>query len=549
MQKYLNYRFEKKRIMRRYRIYVLLLLPIAVFGHQSSKGVIEGEIIVELKNTRSKNLLLTDKKLQEASFELSANLSEDGKIVLCTFSVIQAGSEEILNYLKKNKAVKQVQLNYLLKPRNTPNDVHFAKQWGLSAMGIEGVWTTSTGGMTVNGQKLVLAIIDFGFDALHPDLIPNRWTNRGEIPGDGIDNDGNGYVDDWYGWNFIQKNNTDNKSAHGTSVAGIAGAKGNNGIGIAGINWDIELMLLSVQSSGQIIEAYQYVLRQRRLYNQSNGNEGALVVATNASFGVNNVFCESQPIWASQYDLLGEQGVLTAAGTANSNVNVDVEGDMPTTCTTPYIITTLNIDETGRKVSNSAFGKISIDLGSPGDNSFTLKPDGAYGSFGGTSAAAPHLTGTIALLYSMPCKMLEDKLLSDPSGAALMVRQAILEGVVSEENLKEYTVTGGKLNAFESARILSEQCSNQGLQSLALKLLYPIPARDLLILETQLPQTGKYQFTIYDVSGKKIKTESRNLLAFETVQTQINLFGFAPGYYVLELSDGKNYTSKPFIVQ
>lgn len=548
MQKYLNYRFEKKRIMGRYLFYVFLWLPFSLMGHIISSGIIEGEVIIEFKNSKSKNALLTDKRLQEVDFKISRILSMDGRIALCQFSMHELDSKTMVNYLKKNKVVQNVQLNYLLKPRNTPNDIHFSKQWGLEAMGLDGVWSTSTGGTTVSGKKIVLAIIDFGFDSFHPDIVENRWTNQAEIPADMIDNDGNGYIDDLYGWNFISKNALDNKSSHGTSVAGIAGATGNNGIGISGVNWNIELMLLSVQSSGQIIEAYQYVLRQRSLYNQSNGEQGALVVATNASFGVNGVFCESQPIWASQYELLGNQGVLTAAATANRNTNVEIAGDMPTTCTSDFIITTLNCEESGQKVSNSAFGKISIDMGSPGENSYSLKPDGGYGTFSGTSAAAPHLAGAIALLYSLPCESLENKLIADPRGAALMVRNAILEGVVPRDGLEEFTVTGGFLNAFNSAKVLAQNC-NLEAGVLQIEILYPNPAKDILFVRTELPATGLYQFKIYDAGGRLIKTESKNLLAFESVQTDVDLYGMASGYYLLELTDGKNKSTKPFIVR
>ena len=548
MQKYLNYRFEKKRIMGRYWFYVFLMLPIGLFGHNISNGIIEGEVIVQFANSRSKNALLSDARLKKADFKIVQTLSMDGSIVLCKFSLQETDTPEMLKYLKKNKAVKEAQLNYLLKPRNTPNDLHFSKQWGLYAMDLEGVWSTTTGGTTGSGKKIVLAIIDFGFDSVHPDLVANRWTNRAEIPGDMIDNDGNGYIDDGYGWNFISKNALDNKSSHGTSVAGIAGAKGNNAIGISGINWDIELMLLSVQSSGQIIEAYQYVLRQRSLYNQSKGQQGALVVATNASFGVTGVFCEAQPIWASQYELLGNQGILTAAATDNKNVNVEIEGDMPTTCTTDFIITTLNCEESGKKVSNSAYGKTSIDLGSPGENSYSLKPDGGYGTFSGTSAAAPHLSGTIALLYSLPCEILENKIFDDPKGAALLVRKAIIEGVVPREGLAEFTVTGGMLNTFNSARILAENCQIEA-KLLNIDLLFPNPAKDILFVKSALPATGLYHFTIYDSAGRLIKSESKNLLAFGEIQTDLDLYGLAQGFYLLELSDGKNKSTKPFIVR
>ena len=289
-----------------------------------------------------------------------------------------------------------------------PDDSFFSDQWDMAKIGLPDVWETTTGGLTVNGDTIVVAVLDSGFDIDHPDLRDNIWQNLEEIPNDNIDNDNNGYIDDIYAWNFRDSSNIHHLHAHGHSVAGIVGAKGNNGLGVTGVSWNVKVMVLDTKAISDIISAYEYVIDQRQRYNESNGTKGAFVVATNASFGKDRAFCEEYPVWGGMYDLMGEVGILTGAGTANSSWDVEEFGDMPTTCTSDFIITTLNTNEADEKHSGSAYGGVSIDIGSPGQGSFTIKLNDDYGDFGGNSAAAPHLTGAIGLLYSVPCPEIAD---------------------------------------------------------------------------------------------------------------------------------------------
>ena len=154
----------------------------------------------------------------------------------------------------------------------TPNDPKINDQWGLQSVSAQQAWRYSTG-----SKDVVVAIIDSGIDLTHRDLIHNVWTNPGEIPGDGIDNEGDGYIDDIHGWNFSNDtNNVQDNYGHGTHVAGIIGAEGNNGLGVAGINWGVSLMPLKFMddrgmgSTGGAIRAIDYVLMMNTDYTEFN---------------------------------------------------------------------------------------------------------------------------------------------------------------------------------------------------------------------------------------------------------------------------------------
>lgn len=371
------------------------------------------------------------------------------------------GEPERAAQVQKLDFVQQVVPDQLLEPRSTsPDDPSFPSQWGLDLIQAPEVWDYATGGATFDGKPIVAAVLDSGFDLEHPDLADNLWVNAAELNGvAGVDDDANGYADDIYGWNF--RNNSPNHliNAHGISVTGILAARGNNGEGVSGVNWNIQWMPLTVETVGDILEAYEYVRQQREAYNQSNGAEGALVVTTNASLGITNLFCDEFPGWNELYDDLGEAGVLNVAATANENQDVDIAGDVPTTCASPYLISVTNTDRFDQKVPYAAYGSISIDLGAPGGTIEDGTPTtGAFGNydenFSGTSAACPHVAGGVALLFSLPSSQLAELIATNPQAAADLVRDAILQGVDPAASLEGITVTGGRLNLFNSMKYI-----------------------------------------------------------------------------------------------
>ena len=220
--------------------------------------------------------------------------------------------EQSMSLLRGKRHVRAVQLNHLVSERETvPNDPNYGQQWHHDENGDHDIdsdlaWDVTTGGTAANGARIVVAVLEGGgSNYSHTDLIDNHWTNDAEIPGNGIDDDNNGYIDDFNGWN--SGNNSDNIAAggHGTSVSGMIGATGDNGIGGAGVNWDVDIMQIDMGnglSESNVIAAYEYPKVMRDIYNASGGTEGAFVVATNASWGIDQANPANYPIWCAYYD-------------------------------------------------------------------------------------------------------------------------------------------------------------------------------------------------------------------------------------------------------
>ncbi len=525
---------------------MIIALSVLPLQAQQATAPVAGELIVRLKAGVHPTALLSVAGGRSGYLNHSRQLSSHFNIHLFTTT---AGNEQVvLDWLLGQSAVESAQLHYPLDFRSSPNDPEFINQWTLEKIAVPAVWEETTGGLTALGDTIVIALLDNGFEPAHPDLSANIWRNKGEIPNDGLDNDNNGYVDDYQGWNFVGNSPVHNiYTSHGQSVAGIMGASGNNNLGVTGINWHVKIMLLNVREVPQIIEAYDYVIEQRRRYNASQGQEGALVVVTNASFGQSRIFCSQQPVWGGMYDLLGEVGILTGAATDNFRYDVDLLGDMPSTCESDYLIVTLNTSETDGISQSSAYGAVSIDLGTPGDGSFTTKGVTGYGTFGSNSAAAPHLSGAIALLYSLPCEQLAARFRSQPAETARLMRSFILEGVDQAAALQNKTVTGGRLNVFKSMVLAREACGdNTG--NFALLKLFPNPTEDHLTIIYETADYAPLELTLFDVYGRQLRAERVRVPYFSEKKHLLNVANLPQGAYFLRLTSGKNSALTKFII-
>ncbi|MEM6397097.1 MAG: S8 family serine peptidase [Bacteroidota bacterium] len=448
---------------------IILFFGNPFFSSAQQLSHVQGELIVDLlDNVDGKSWCAAQSELSDFE-QLSAPLN----IWLLRFDYNEQHESKMRQAIEAQPEVVAAQFNHFVSLRATPNDVLYPQQWQHRNVGQIGgqlnadfdtpdAWDLTTGGVTTNGDTIVVCVIDNGIDTDHEDLSPNLWVNRDEIPGNGIDDDQNGYIDDVNGWNARLDNNIIEGGSHGTSVSGIVGAKGNNGIGVAGMNWDVKLMIVRNDfnaSEAVVIESYSYALEQRIAYDESSGQEGAYVVATNASWGIDEGQAEDSPIWCGLYDALGERGILSIGATTNENFNVDIVGDLPTTCPSEFLISVTNLNTNDVKVLGAGFGSTSIDLGAYGEQVFTTTANNNYGNFLGTSAAAPAVTGAVALLYSLPCNSFGQLLESDPQGAARLIRDVVLESTTPNTSLSGITVTGGRLNASNAMQSLNGLCN------------------------------------------------------------------------------------------
>lgn len=458
-------------------------------------------------------------------------------------------SEASIDAIANHQSVLHFRKNVEVQSREVPNDSRYNEQWPLPLIDAEMAWEEVTHGETHDGREIVIAVIDNSFQISHPDLTNNIWTNDAEIPGDFIDNDDNGYVDDYKGLSVKQGNDNHPLGIHGTKVSGIIGAEGNNNLGIAGVNWKIKLMIISgADNSADIIEGYNYVLDQRRLYNQTNGAEGAFVVATNLSAGSSYQFGSSFPMWCGMYDKLGEAGIINITATDNSDYNVDEEGDMPTTCESQYLLTVTSTDRFDRKVIESAFGPIYVDLGAPGDETFSTTNGDGYDTFTGTSAASPHVAGAVGLLYAANCPQLISNSLQFPASAALTIKEAILNSVTSLPDLVGRSVSGGRLNIFAAMGELAMLCNEEpsSLTELKITSLGPNPLKDYLQFKYEFMAPIDHTVSVYNSTGNLMYHEIIKPSLFETPTHVLELSELRRGMYILTMEDGTSVSSMKF---
>jgi serine protease len=464
-------------------LHIFLLFIIFNTANAQNLKIVEGTLIVRVSSDEDLLKILDDNRIiegQQTGLRPAKLLSPYMGIWLLEFDNSKLQHESVLERLQQHPSCIAAQLNRKLQNRATvPNDPNFNQQWQYINSGAAGglvdadidadlAWDITTGGLTALGDTIVVCIIDDGLDLTHSDMQPNRWYNWKEIPNNGIDDDGNGYIDDFFGWDAYD--NDDDISGgnfgggHGTPVAGIVGAKGNNGIGVSGVNWDVKLMIVvGGGDEAQAIAAYNYPLMMRRLYNQTNGQNGAFVVTTNASWGIDGALASTAPLWCAMYDTLGTLGILSAGATTNSNTNVDIQGDLPTHCPSDFLVAVTNTNRSDQKVISAGYGTISVDLGAPGEGAYTAAKPNTYASFGGTSGATPHVAGTIALLYAVPCPLLALRAKTDPQGTALLIKDFLLRGVDSLVGLQNITVSGGRLNAHKSLMLAMQSgCALSG---------------------------------------------------------------------------------------
>ncbi len=454
----------------------MLLSPFCLFGQAEEDNFIHGEVLIQTTHEGNIKNVIQQFQIFEGhstKLKIEKKVSNRLRIWLLSFDDNVINHNRFLDVLYFHPDIEEVQDNYKITMRSTtPNDPQFNQQWqyintGQSGgtagadMDADSAWSITTGGLTVLGDTIVVAVLDDGIDLNHSDFGDNLWVNHAEIPNNNIDDDGNGYVDDYLGWSIVTNSDNITGGSHGTPVAGIVGAQGDNNNGVTGVNWNVKVMIIKNDfntNQADVLAAYSYPLEARVKYNESGGTQGAFVVSTNASWGVNQGQPASAPLWCQFYDTLGYYGILNAGATANANFNIDQVGDLPTACPSDYMVAVTNVNDNDVKVTQAGYGATTIDLGAFGEGTITPQLGGGYGGFGGTSGATPHVAGTIGLLYSAPCPSLINIAKAYPDSAARLMKQFIMDGTDQNASLQNITVTGGRLNMHGALKELLNFC-------------------------------------------------------------------------------------------
>ncbi len=340
---------------------------------------------------------------------------------------------------KAMPGVVHVQPNYRRHTTQTapPNDPFWldGSLWGLQKIQAQQAWTTFTAG---NGS-VVIANIDTGVDYTHPDLVANMWRNPFEVPGNGIDDDGNGYVDDVYG---IDTANHDSDpmddQGHGTHTSGTAAAVGNNGIGVAGVTWNAKVLackFLDATGYGTdagAIECFDYVVTLK--------NRGVNVRVTSNSWGGARGSGPPATALEAAIDAAGLAGVINIFGAGNDGTNNDVSPFDPASYTLPSIVAVASSGPTDRRSFFSNYGATSVDLAAPGQDILSTYPGAGYVYNSGTSMATPHVAGAAALLASM-----------DPTLSVSAIKSLLLDNVDKFQRWNGVVASGGRLNVYKAA--------------------------------------------------------------------------------------------------
>lgn len=417
---------------------------------------VPGQLLIKYKTTTVGSRLSQDilgmiqaqvvEEIKTEAMEL-ANARKSGPSGDLLLVQSNLGTLEAIERLRNMPEVEYAEPNWIYHHFATSNDTYFTsgQLWGMSAnnnqfgSGAATAWNANK----LGSSTVYIGIIDEGYMYTHEDLAANAGVNPGEIAGNGVDDDGNGLIDDVYGWDFAGNNSSlfdGTADDHGTHVAGTIGGVGGNAKGVAGVVWNVKMMGAKFLGSqgGTTANAIKSVDYFTDLKTRHNLN----IVATNNSWGGGGF---SQAL-KDAIDRAGAAGILFIAAAGNSGTNNDATPSYPSSYSSENIIAVASITSSGALSSFSQFGATSVDIGAPGSGIWSTVPvavgkgknatvGSGYASYNGTSMATPHVSGAAALYASL-----------NPGASATQIKNAILSSAVATPSLNGRVATNGRLN-------------------------------------------------------------------------------------------------------
>lgn len=392
---------------------------------------VPGELIVKLRETAGRS---TDSAFASLGIEVVERRTLDPN-VLKVRTASDAVAQQTLAELRVRPDVEYVEPNYLQFADTSPNDPRFKEMWGLDNAQDVDIDAPQAWEKTTGSEQVVVGIIDSGTDITHVDLKDNIYKNPNEIPGNGIDDDGNGYVDDVNGWDAVDDDGSiRDADGHGTHVSGTVAARGNNSVGVVGVNWRAKILPLRFISvtSGSTFDAIQcidYAVRLRqsgvnlRVLNNSWGGTGFSTALFEAIKRANDA------------------GILFVCASGNDGVDNDAIPHYPSSYEVPNVVSVGAMSRQNYRAGFSNYGKRSVDLYAPGDTVLSTLPGDKYGNLSGTSMASPHVAGVATLVVSMK-----------PDVTVSEMKARLFGSVVTAPYAQTSTLIGGRVNAAAALR-------------------------------------------------------------------------------------------------
>ncbi|MCM8778058.1 MAG: S8 family serine peptidase [Candidatus Omnitrophica bacterium] len=401
--------------MRLYRWFLIFFSAFSLFAANRDVQYIEGDVLVKFISPEIKPE--TNPKVRSLNLIPAKRFRSFPSL---HYFKIPSGldTKKVVEELSSDPDILYAEPNYIYKALIEPDDTYYGNQWGLTKISAPSGWDKTAG-----SSEVIIAVIDSGIDYNHPDLSDNVWTDSENNPG----------------YNAIKNNsNPMDDNSHGTHCSGIIGAIGNNGIGVCGVNWTIKIMalkFLDATGNGTLadaIECIDYVIRRK--------DEGEKIVATSNSWG-------GYVYSSSLYDAiarLAEKGILFVAAAGNSSRNNDVTPLYPASYNLHNIISVAGSDQNDNRSYFSNYGRTTVHIAAPGSSIYSTILSEGYGYKSGTSMATPFVAGVAGLLTS----------LTDETNAETL-KYWILSGITRLPQWTNLSITGGRLNVYESLRVAS----------------------------------------------------------------------------------------------